>query len=105
MAQRFKTVPKPPLAGEKVGIARNVGDGLWPLNGMRHPAAGDTSGWYVWAGSELSAADDFFVPLHVGHLEKWCPAALPFLALGPGWRFLIAPEYEDVWFDETLLRI
>jgi hypothetical protein len=29
----------------------------------------------------------------------------PYLALPPGWRFLIAPDYEDVWFDESLLHI
>jgi hypothetical protein len=22
-----------------------------------------------------------------------------------GWRFLIAPGYEDIWFDEKLLRL
>jgi hypothetical protein len=26
-----------------------------------------------------------------------------YLGLAPGWRFLIAPGYEDVWFDEILL--
>ncbi|WP_354576615.1 hypothetical protein [Frigoribacterium sp. UYMn621] len=104
LAERFNVAPTPPLAGEKVGIARNVGDGLWPLNGMRHPVAADTSGWYLWAGSELSTADDFFIPFHIEHLAERCPAAIPFLALGPGWRFLITPEYEDVWFDESLLR-
>src|SRR5262249_4805049 len=32
---------------------------------------------------------NFFVPLHVSHLAEWCPAALKFLGLAPGWRFLI----------------
>jgi hypothetical protein len=105
MAQRFGTSPKPPLPGERVGIARNVRDGLWPLNGLRHPVAGETSGWYIWAGSEWSEADDFFVPLHIEHLVEWCPAVIPYLALGPGWRFLVAPDFEDVWFDENLLNV
>ncbi|MEJ6790933.1 hypothetical protein BrevBR_15425 [Brevundimonas sp. BR2-1] len=60
-------VPSP--AGMRVGIARNVLERLHPINGLRHPPAGDTTGWYIWAGESLSSDDDFFVPLHVSHLE------------------------------------
>lgn len=76
-----------------------------PINGLRHPPEGDTTGWYIWAGEELSTATDFFVPLHVVHLDEWCPGAIPYLGLPPGWRFLIADGYEDVWFDPSLLDI
>ncbi|MEQ1698563.1 MAG: hypothetical protein ABMA25_00550 [Ilumatobacteraceae bacterium] len=86
-------------------MALNVRDGLVPLNGLRHPPEGDTTGWYLWAGEELSQEDDFFVPLHVEHLVQWCPDALPSLGLPPGWRFLIAPGYEDGWYDESLLDV
>ena len=89
----------------KVGIARNVREGLLPINGLRHPPAGDTSGWYLWAGEELSDDPAFFVPLHVQHLAEWCPAAVRFLGLPPGWRFLAADEYEDVWEDPSLLNV
>lgn len=89
----------------KVGIARNVREGVWPINGLRHPPEGDTTGWYIWAGEELDDNPDFFVPLHVKHLEEWCPQALRYLGLGPGWRFLIAEDYEDVWEDPSLLSI
>ena len=69
--------PPPPL--EKVGVALNVQDALWPVNGLRHSPAGNTCGWYIWAGEELPAADDdFFRPVHVEHLNEWCPAAVPF---------------------------
>jgi hypothetical protein len=51
--------------GMKVGISRNVLTGLKPLNGLRHPPVGDTTGWYIWAGEEISQDPDFFVPLHV----------------------------------------
>lgn len=87
----------------KVGISANVRDGLYPINGLRHRPMGDTSGWYIWAGEELSDAVDFFLPLHIEHLEEWCPGVGKFLALSPGWRFLLAPNYEDVWFDPSLL--
>jgi hypothetical protein len=89
--------------GMKVGISRNVLTGLKPLNGLRHPPVGDTTGWYIWAGEEISQDPDFFVPLHVAHLEEWCPSILRFLGLPPGWRFLTAEDYEDVWEDATLL--
>ena len=74
-----------------------------PINGLRHEPVGDTNGWYIWAGPELSQDPDFFTPLHVHHLGEWCPQVLPYLALPPGSRFLIAEGYEDVWHDEALL--
>jgi hypothetical protein len=97
--------PELPAVASKVGISRNVSEDIWPLNGLRHPPTGDTNGWYLWRGSELSDAANFFTPLHVEHLPDLCAAALPYLALPPGWRFLIAPNHEDVWFDEALLAV
>ena len=102
-ADRFGAVFLPPDGSLKVGIAKNVLQGLVPLNALRHPPEGDTSGWYIWAGEELSEDAGFFVPLHVAHLHEWCPEILPYLGLPPGWRVLLAPGYEDVWFDDTLL--
>lgn len=89
----------------KVGIAKNVLDRLLPINGLRHPPTADTTGWYIWAGETLPSSDDFFVPLHVSHLEQWCPDTLQFLGLPSGWRFLAAPGHQDVWFDPTLLNV
>lgn len=88
----------------KVGISRNVREGILPINGLRVKAEGDTTGWYIWAGEEWSDDPDFFVPLHVEHLERWCPNVLPYLSLPTGWRFLTAPDYEDVWFDQELAQ-
>jgi hypothetical protein len=88
---------------QKVGISKNVRDGLVPLNGVRHPPTSDTSGWYIWSGIEQSKDPDFFVPLHGFHLPQWIPIALPYLGLPPGWGFVVAPNYEDVWFDPGLL--
>ena len=99
----FPPVESPP--SQMVGIARNVRDGILPLNGLRHPPENASTGWYIWAGEVFSQADDFFVPLHVAHLIDWCPEALDYLALPPGSRFLLAPNYEDVWTDLTLLDI
>jgi hypothetical protein len=91
----------------KVGIALDVRGELRPINGLRHPPEGDTTGWYIWAG-EIDPAgqgEDFFVPLHVSHVSEWCPGVVPYLALPAGWRFLLAPNYEDVWYDESLLAV
>lgn len=102
---RFGVTLFPAPGDQKVGIARNVLTAMVPINGLRHPPEGDTTGWYIWAGEELSTATDFFVPLHVAHLDEWCPGAIPYLGLPPGWRFLIADGYKDVWFDPSLLDI
>ena len=94
----------PAISGSKLGIAHGVRNGLLPINGLRHPPAEDTNGWYIWAGEELSSSDDFFEPLHVEHVGQWCPLVEKYLALPPGFRFLVTPTYSDVWFDPDLLN-
>lgn len=77
---------------------------MMPIHGLRHPAENGTNGWYIWAG-EWEDIEDFFLPLHVDHIRSHLPAVEQYLALPPGWRFLIAKDYEDVWFDASLLAI
>ena len=84
-----------------IGISRNVRNGVLPVNGVRVTPSGNSSGWFIWAG-DWSNAPDFFVPLHVHHLRDWCPSTIPFLLLPPGWRFQVAPNHEDVWFDSDV---
>lgn len=91
-----------PAPEEKLGIALDTLH-LEPLNGLRHPPEGDACGWFLWGGEELSVRDDFFQPLHVAHLRDRLPAALAYLALPPGSRFLVAASHEDVWTDPSLL--
>ena len=93
----------PPQPGSKLGVARDVVTDLQPLNGLRHRPVGDTCGWYLWRGTDLSQADDYFEPIHVEHVADECPEVLEFLALPPGWRFLIAEGQVDVWYDPSLL--
>lgn len=78
-------------------------NGLMPIHGLRHPPHGDTSGWYIWAGEHLSSDPDFFEPVHVAHLPDLCPVVMQYLGLPPGWRFLLAGDYEDLWVDTQLL--
>ena len=100
---RYMVSPVPAPAALKVGISLTVRDAVQPINGLRCRPEGDTSGWYIWAG-EWSDDPRFFVPLHIAHLDVWCPQAMRFLQLPPGWRFLIAPGYEDAWADPKLIE-
>ena len=101
--ERFGSPFSPPSEDEKVGVAlATLSD--TPLNALRHPAENGTSGWYIWGG-ELSDSPDFFQPLHVHHLVLHAPAIVPYLALAPGWRVLLAPGHVDVWYDPTLLAV
>ncbi|RCW41263.1 immunity protein Imm33 domain-containing protein [Paenibacillus prosopidis] len=89
---------------DKLGISLNVKGNKLPINGLRlYPDKG-TSGWFIWAGEELSQDPDFFVPLHIEHVEEWVPNIIKFLGLAPGWRFLVAENYEDVWYDQEILN-
>lgn len=101
---RYGVQPVRPLPGTKIGISLNLRSGLLPVNGMRYYPENGTNGWYIWAGEEMGAEADFFVPLHMEHLTEWCPQVMKFLALPPGWRFLCAPDYEDAWSDEEFLK-
>jgi hypothetical protein len=84
-----------------VGESINLYSGELPINGLRISLAG-TTGWFLWAGKEFSQAPDFFRPVHALHLLEKLPEVIPYLGLSLYWRFLIAPGYEDVWYDERL---
>ncbi|HEY6257092.1 MAG TPA: hypothetical protein VIY51_15010 [Xanthobacteraceae bacterium] len=89
----------------KIGISKTFDPTQFPLNGLRHPPQGDTTGWYIWSGEELSEDPGFFVPLHAFHLNDRFSEIIKYLGLGPGWRFLVAPGQEEVWFDPSLLKV
>lgn len=104
MCRRFAVEPSPPGQRTIVGFALSRPRELEPLNALRHSAAGSSNGWFVWRGPEIPQEDDkFFEPLHVEHLDEYAPELRPYLALPPGWGVVLAPDQEDVWYDETLL--
>ncbi len=88
----------------KIGLSRNFDIHKYPINGLRHPPEGDTTGWYIWSG-EWSDSPDFFEPHHLYHLYSQDYELIKYLGLAPGWRFLYAPNHEDVWEDLKLLNI
>lgn len=102
VAARFGVKPVPVDMSLEVGIALAT-IGQAPIHGLRHLPVGDTSGWYLWAGEAMESDPEFFSPLHISHLLDRLPEVLPYLSLPPGYRFLIAPDYEDVWYDASLL--
>ena len=89
---------------QTLGISRTFCKQNPPIHGLRHPAEGATAGWYIWTG-DWSSDPNFFVPIHAQHLVERCPSILHLLGLAPGWRFLVADNYEDVWFDPKLIEI
>lgn len=106
MCRRFAVEPAPPEQRTMVGLALSRPRHLEPLNALRHPIAANSNGWFVWRGAAIPQEDDnFFAPLHVEHLDEHAPELGPYLALPPGWGVVLAPGYEDVWYDETLLDI
>lgn len=88
-----------------VGLSKNFNAKQLPINGLRHPPEGVTTGWYIWSGEEFSNEPDFFEPVHCIHLQERCPEIIKYLGLPPGWRFLVAGSYQDVWSDEDLFNV
>lgn len=99
ICQRFGSETVPVGPAEKLGIALATLTEL-PLIAVRCPPEKGTCGWYIYGG-EHSNDPDFYQPLHVAHLEDYCPQILPYLALAPGWHVMLAPDFEDVWFEEA----
>lgn len=87
-----------------VGLSLGVQQDEFPIHGLRHPIEKGTTGWYIWHG-DYSDDPEFFQPVHVRHLIKQDSLVLKYLGLAPGWRFLMAPDYEDVWQDLSLLDV
>ncbi|MCU0392516.1 MAG: hypothetical protein MUE81_15495 [Thermoflexibacter sp.] len=104
VCNRYRTIFLESPENSILGISENVKEGILPINGIRYPEENGTCGWYIWAGEELPDSPDFFVPLHVKHLEDWCPLIIKYLGLPAGYRFLVTPDYEDVWEDEEILK-
>jgi hypothetical protein len=87
----------------KIGISDNLDQ--QPVHGLRHSPEKGTTGWFIWTG-EYSPADDFFKPIHAVHLLERRPDLIKYLALPPGYRFLVDDKgHEDIWEDKQLLDV
>jgi hypothetical protein len=94
-----------PALGEVISGFASITEDRLPINGLRHSQTGETTGWYIWCGEEFSHHADFFQPIHTKHLYEKHPSIAPLLGLPPGYRFIQAGEYVDVWFDPSLLAV
>src|SRR5580698_4880380 len=83
-------VPAPRAANSGFALSTN---GLKPINGLRHPPSGGTTGWYIWSGENLSNNSDFFAAIHTGHIYDDHPELVKLLGLPPGYRFLLDGDY------------
>lgn len=88
-----------------IAIAKDFSKDHFPINGLRHPPEGITTGWYIWSGENFDPNPNKWEVVHVLHLFNDCPEIIKYLGLPPAWRFLIADNYDDVWSDEKLLDI
>lgn len=73
-----------------------------PIVGIRKkkPETDENISWYIYGG-ELQEGADFFETMTVRELQDVIPDVLPYLALEPGFRFMIdGDDYEDVWKEE-----
>ncbi|HWA24803.1 MAG TPA: hypothetical protein VG734_03940 [Lacunisphaera sp.] len=89
----------PCAADERAGVALQT-LASEPIYGVRKKNEDGTASWYIWGGS-YSATPDFYQPLCAGHIEDSLPIALRYLALPPGYKFIIDRHgHEDVWLEE-----
>jgi len=92
----------PSLPDAKIGFAIST-VGKLPINGLRRLPTFGMSGWYIWCGESFSEAPDFFDPRCTHHFYDERHEVVRLLGLAPGWRFLLAGDYLDIWFDANLL--
>lgn len=102
ICEKYNSKWKPINQKSRIGISENLN--LEKLNGLRHKTEKGKVCWYIWSG-EYSEDADFFKPICAEHLLQRNPKIIKYLALEDGFRFLITESgYEDVWFDENLLK-
>ncbi|NHZ44970.1 immunity protein Imm33 domain-containing protein [Massilia aquatica] len=77
---------------------------LMPITGVRITPENGVDGWYIFGG-EFSEDENFYQPVGQSHIAELLPQVLPYLALAPGYKFMIDNEgYEDVWYEPHTLE-
>ncbi len=82
--------------GTMVAIAAST-IGNSPVYGVRLEAAPGAIEWFLWCGEHRDDVD-FYAPYHAKHITEMLPLVVPYLALEPGFKFIVDDAgYEDVW--------
>lgn len=92
----------PPLPSQMVAVSEGVVEGDRPLAGVRYVAPGHMSGWYLSTDRYNGDIDTMRVE-HLYHITAVRPEIARYIALPPGYRFILwpdAPDADDIWFDE-----
>ena len=100
---KYGAIPCPCDDNELLELADNT-IGELPVNGRRLIKSNNHSGWQIWCGPKDSLAKHAkFRDLPAFNIRRSLAEATPFLALPPGFCFLIAGGYHKVWFDNDLI--
>lgn len=104
MCIKHGAIPYPCHDNDLMNIAKET-IGQLPINGLRRSASAGHCGWSIWCGAEQPTDNThFFSELPASNIQRSLAEAYRFLALPPGYRFLIAGAYTKVWFDAALLE-
>lgn len=104
MCIKHGAIPCPCPDNALMNIAKET-IGQLPINGLRRSPNDEHCGWSIWCGGEQPAdTDNFFSILPANNIQRSLAEAYRFLALPPGYRFLIAGAHTKVWFDPNLLE-
>ena len=105
VCKRYGVEPQAPLVHDRLGIGLATLQ-TQPINGLRIPAVSGISGWFIFGGLKAGNEADFYSPLCIEHIHKYCEIVVPYLCLPAGWRFQIDLNgYEDVWYQPSLLSL
>ncbi|MGV3620670.1 MAG: immunity protein Imm33 domain-containing protein [Archangium sp.] len=106
ICKKKKVKPQRPWAFGRALMGGSLQPDVWPVYGVRshpRPDRGDC-GWTFWTGdSDMSRAakKSKFEIIEVQAIGERCPAVVPYLALPPGWAFVLGPDgYADVYENE-----
>ena len=102
ICEKYNSKWKPISRNLKIGISENLD--LESIYGLRHKSEDGKVCWFIHSG-EYSDDENFYKPICAEHLLQKMPKLVDYLALDEGFRFIIDRKgYEDVWFDENLLK-
>ncbi|WP_010604482.1 immunity protein Imm33 domain-containing protein [Pseudoalteromonas maricaloris] len=85
---------------QMVVISDGVYEGL-PLEGVRYPSPDHMSGWWLTT-DEYNGDTSSLKTVHFTHIVEHRPEVAIYMALPPGYRFMLGGQEEHVWFDEEV---